>query len=88
MDRSLELAIHDHLASYLVGEERLDDFKVWLVGATWNLDQLQQTPGIQLANEIKLVLAEHSWDFLTDEELRVEIEALLHRVQAEAIVGR
>lgn len=88
MERSLEQSIHAHLAKHLAGEEQLDDFKLWLVSATWTLDQTQQTPEIQLANEIKLVLAEHSGGFLSDKELRDELVTLLNRAQTDALIRR
>jgi hypothetical protein len=77
MDRSLELAIHEHLAEHLTGKSHLDEFKSWLIGATWGLDRSQPVPGIELANKIELALAEHSGGYRTDEELLENLESLL-----------
>jgi hypothetical protein len=77
MDRSLELAIHEHLAEYIAGKSQLDELKSWLIGATWGLDRTQPVPGIELANKLKLALAEHSGGYSTDEELSETLEGLL-----------
>ena len=81
MERSLEFAIHERLTAYLAAETSIDDFKSWIVAATWNSDQTQ-SPGIRFANEIKLLLAEHSSGFRSDEELRDSLVELLSRVGA------
>lgn len=73
MSTSLEQAIHERLADYLAGVRRLDDFKDWLVGATWNVEQSQEPAAIDLTYEIKLLLAEHSGGYLTEDELRTEL---------------
>ena len=83
MERSLEFAIHERLTAYLADETTIDDFKPWIVAATWNLDQRQSPPGIRFANEIKLLLAEHSGGFRSDEEPRDELVELLSRTGAK-----
>jgi hypothetical protein len=75
----LELALREHLADYLAGAVTLDEFKDWLVGATWDVDECGDSTAIELAYEIKLALAEHSGGHATDEELRAALRDQLHR---------
>lgn len=76
MVHSLEHAIRGQLASYLVGNTSLDDFKLWLVSRTWNPDSGQEPMASRLVSQIKLVLAEHSGGFRSDEELKHELTNL------------
>jgi hypothetical protein len=84
MERSLEHALRERLAAYLAAEMKLDEFKSWLVTATWEIDQAQPSSGIRFANEIKLVLAEHSGGYRSDEELRDGLVEILHRSLVKA----
>lgn len=78
MQSSLELAIRERLAAYLDGEMSLDDFKDWLVGATWDVEQSGEPAAIDLAYDVKLLLAEHSSEGFPETELRTLLR-LLHR---------
>ncbi|MGH2616411.1 MAG: hypothetical protein ACRDJC_14300 [Thermomicrobiales bacterium] len=84
MERSFERAVRERLAAYLAGETALDEFKSWLVTATWELDHTQPSSGIRFANEIKLVLAEHSGGYRSDGELRDSLIELLNRTLVNA----
>ena len=70
MQSSLEADIRQRLTSHLAGDVPLDEFKDWLVGATWKLNRAADPAAHQLAYQIKLPLAEHSGGYLTDDELR------------------
>lgn len=86
MERSLEREIREHLADYLFGLLSLNDFKIWLAGATW--DAADADPiAIRLANRTKLALAEHSSGVMTDAELREELRSLLQHGEVVLITG-
>ncbi|MGH2557645.1 MAG: hypothetical protein ACRDJH_01165 [Thermomicrobiales bacterium] len=87
MRSSLERAIRERLAEYLDGERQLDDFKDWLVGATWNVEQSKEPAAVDLTYEIKLLLAEHSGGYLTENELRTEFALVAKLNQALARTG-
>ncbi len=70
MQRSLELAVREHLLGFLAGHTGPDYFKDWLVQVTWDSDEATDPVGRRFANEIKLRFAEHSGGFLSDDELR------------------
>jgi len=70
MSISLDRAIHDHLAAYLAGETSLDEFKDWLVGATWEIAPNDESTTAKLAIRIKHRLAEHSGGYVSDDELK------------------
>ena len=70
MQSSLGLAIREHLADYVDGEASLLDFKDWLVGATWDVDESGEPEAIDLTYEIKLLLAEQSSEGWPETELR------------------
>ncbi len=72
-----ELALREHLANYLADVESPDDFKDWLVGATWGIDETGDRSAIALTYDIKLALAEHSSGHSTEDELRRELQPLV-----------
>jgi len=86
MEHSLERAVRSQLVSYLAGDVSLDDFKAWLVSVTWSLDVGQQPKPSRLVSQIKLVLAEHSGGFRTDEEMQHELITLHNASAIEAEV--
>jgi hypothetical protein len=83
MERSFELDVRDRLTGYLASEYSIGDFKSWLVASTWSLDQAHPSPGLRFANEIKLLFAEHSGGFRSDEELRDDLVRLLRRIESD-----
>jgi hypothetical protein len=87
MRASLEHAIRERLAEYLEGERQLDEFKDWLVGATWDVEQSKEPAAIDLTYEIKLLLAEHSGGYLTEDELRAELAPVSESSQTLARTG-
>ena len=87
MKRSLELAVREQLADYLADEITIDDLKSWLVASTWSSTPVKSTPGLQIANEIKLAFAEHSGGFRSDEELRESLVAIHDRIEVEAVIS-
>ena len=76
-------AMH-HLKDYLAGRMSLEDLKERLVDATWDRQNEDDSPDRQLAYDIELVLAEASSGYLTPEELRSDLEALLERASVDA----
>jgi hypothetical protein len=70
MASTLVPQIQDHLARYLANETTLDEFKDWLVGATWDIEQRGDSESEDLTYEIKLRLAEHSGGYCTEDDLR------------------
>lgn len=89
MEHPLERAIRAQLVSYLAGESSLDEFKAWLVSATWNPGFAEEPRANRLASRIRLALAEHSGGFSSDEELRHELTSLhnISAIEAE-VAGR
>lgn len=85
---SLETAIVAKLARYLAGEESLDGFKDWLVGATWDVEATHDPRAIDVTYEIKLLLAEQSGGDLSEAELRRELQPLLRRSEAAGAARR
>jgi hypothetical protein len=79
MSISLDRAIHDHLAAYLAGENTLDEFKDWLVGATWELTPDDNSVTAKLAIRIKHRLAEHSGGFISDDELKQSLQPCIYQ---------
>ena len=82
MTSPLALSLHERLADYLAGDSSLDEFKDWLVGATWSIDEAADPAGMQLADEVKLALADESGGFLTEAELREELKPFVTRRHA------
>ncbi len=68
--------LRQHLTEYLNGDVSLDDFKYWLVGATWDIDETGDPAAIELTYDIKLALAEHSGGHISEDELRSELQPL------------
>jgi hypothetical protein len=83
MELSLEDAAREHLAAFLAQQVTIDEFKSWLVAATWNQHEDTASSGMRFANEIKLALAEHSGGFRSDAELREILTELLNRSLVE-----
>ena len=76
---SLAVAIRRHLIDYLAGTESLDELKVWMVAATWGIEDAASPEARQLAYDVELVLAEESSCFLTQEEFHADLRKLLDR---------
>ena len=79
MELSLKCAARERLAAYLAHGMAMDEFKSWLVAATWNRPEDPASAGMCFANEIKLAFAEHSGGFRSDGELRETLVGLLNR---------
>ena len=86
MNTPLELAVRERLVDYLTDETTLDEFKDWLVGATWDVDDLGDPGMMDLVYSIKLLLAEHSSGHRSDEDLRAELLPLVDRYQTTVIL--
>lgn len=76
MPSPLGLELRDRLGRYLDGRESLDEFKHWLIGATWDIDAGGDPAAIALTYEIKLALAEHSSGYVAEDEVRRELAFL------------
>ncbi|MGH2534188.1 MAG: hypothetical protein ACRDJW_18120 [Thermomicrobiales bacterium] len=66
----LDQAILDQLSAFLADEISLDEFKDWLVDATWHLTPDDESSAARLAIRIKHRLAEHSSGYISDDALR------------------
>lgn len=84
MERSFEVAVRERLAAYLASTIELDDLKTWLVATTWERDHALALEGARTANEMKLMLAEHSGGVRTDAELREDLYRISQRLDAES----
>ncbi len=71
-----ESAIRHQLRAYLSDDMSLDEFTAWLVGASWNIENVGDVGAIQLAYAIELALAEYSSGLLTLDELRRDLRDL------------
>ena len=78
--KRLETTIRDQLISYLRGDLSLDEFTAWLVGATWNVENVGEAGASQLAYAIELALTEHSSGLLTVDELRRDLLGVSQQV--------
>jgi hypothetical protein len=83
--KSLETTIRDQLVSYLTGDLSLDEFTAWLVGATWNIENVGEAGASQLAYAIELALAEHSSGLLSQDELRRDLLGMSQQVNLNLI---
>ena len=77
-------AMRHHLRDYLAGKMTLDDLKERLIDATWDREAVDTSPDQQLAYDVELVLAEASSGYLTPDELRSDLQALLDRASVVA----
>jgi len=66
----LALAIREHLARYITGEITIQQFREWFSPRAWNIHQHADTPTVQLAHEIDLLLAECDHGDWTEDELK------------------
>ena len=77
MQSPLEPAIRERLADYLAGRLSLGEFKEWLVGATWEIPRGREADAMRLANAVKLAMDEVSGGFVSEGELRTDLEMVL-----------
>lgn len=77
MRSPLESAIRDRLTHYLAGQASLDEFKDWLLGATWNVDDRDEPVAMDLTYDIQLLLAEYSSEGFPEADLRHQLRPLL-----------
>ena len=70
--------IRKRLRAYLDGELSPDDFEVWFVRATWNLNDEEDPEASDVAWELVLRRAEHGAGQWTDSEL----DSMLERIAA------
>jgi hypothetical protein len=70
MNPSLDNGIRERLASYLLGEYSLEDFKDWFVHVLLDIDHSENKKAINMAYEIELRLAEYSNGYWNEDELR------------------
>ena len=83
MELSLEDATRERLSAFVAQELTIDEFKSWLVAATWDRQEDTASSDMRFANEIKLALAEHSGGFRSDAELQEILADLLTRSLVE-----
>jgi len=83
MEPTFTQSILDRTHAYIAGSMSPDDFKDWLIGATWNVER-EHPDAAGVTYDIKLLLAEHSNGDLSDSELRTQLHALtaVHYVSA------
>ncbi len=81
MQPSLDREIRDHLLDYLKSAATLDQFKDWLISATWDSGDDSESTAMQLTYEIQLALADQSTGITTESELRDVLSDLVHAVR-------
>ena len=77
-------AMHHHLRDYFAGKMTLVNLKERLIDTTWDREAGDTSPDQQLAYDVELVLAEASSGYLTPDELRSDLQALLDRASLGA----
>ena len=70
------LEIKDQLGRFLVNEQSLNEFNIWLAQNTWNI-HLEEPDVQSLVGEIELALAEYSNGDLTLSDLRERLAELV-----------
>lgn len=71
--------IREQLAMFLDGKIDLDDFEDWFVQNTWNIHSSGSRSAEALTFAIEESLSEYSSHHLTEQELRSELQSLLHK---------
>jgi len=84
MASSLGPDVRDHLAVYLGGEESLDEFKGWVIGALLDAEQQNDTAAEELVYDIMLPMAEESGGYIAEDRLREALHPLLDPAPATA----
>ena len=84
MSSPLAQTIHARLASYLARACPLDEFKDWLVGETWDIEQRADTEAERLTYRIKHRLAEQSGGHITEDDVRRLLRPLVEAAPAPA----
>lgn len=77
MSSPLVQDIQGRLARYLAGDSSLDEFKDWLVGETWEVEQRADAEAEKLTYRIKHRLAEQSGGHITEDALRRTLQPLV-----------
>ena len=70
------LEIKDQLGRFLVKEQSLNEFNIWLAQNTWNI-HLEEPDVQSLVGEIELALAEYSNGDLILSDLRERLSSLI-----------
>jgi hypothetical protein len=76
MHESLALDIRKNLAEYLAGSLSLTALKDWFVGATWNVDETNDSDAINLTYDVWHAFAEYDVDQNLD-DLRQLFESMI-----------
>ncbi len=76
----LTIEIRDHVRDYLAGTLSFHAFQDWLVGATWDVESLDDPAATALTYSIKLSFAEHAAGDISEDQLRGDLEAFVPRV--------
>ena len=84
MSSSLNPDVRDHLAKYLSGEESLDEFKDWLVGALLDAEQANDAAAEDFILDIMLPMAEESSGYISEDRMREALHPLLKPIPATA----
>lgn len=77
MSTPREIAIRGRLARYVAAETSLDEFKDWLVGETWDIEQRGDPAAERLAYRIKHRFAEQSGGHVTEDDTRRLLQPLV-----------
>ncbi len=83
MNPSLDNDIRERLASYLLGEGSLEDFKDWFVPVLLEVDNSHNQKAINMAYEIELRLAEYSNAYWSEDELKRLLRPLVENYEIE-----
>ena len=66
-----ELAIREHLASYIDGSIDLESFEDWLVQHTWGIGAAEDLEGVRrLVGGVELAIAEYTAGAVSEDELQ------------------
>lgn len=87
MDSSLDHPIRDHLGRYISGQSTLQEFDLWFVRATADVDRSGTRAEIDLTYEVFLRLAEYSHGDWTTAELEDLFRALVEAPVTAAVSG-
>lgn len=87
MNPSVDNGIRKKLASYLLGEYSLEDFKDWFIPVLLAVDHSENQKAINMAYEIELRLAECSNGYWNEDELKQLLKPLVENYEIEVDIS-
>lgn len=77
--RLLDLEIYAWIARYLRGAATLDEFEDWFIPETWHVERSGNVPAAELADPIRIALADIAGDEMTEDEFKALLASLEKR---------